>query len=163
MIDSMTTDRIFALVGVILLALEVLSLPAPLCGSPAASACSLGCGHRLRLVRSPRAGRWRSLALAALAAAIYLELVLLPRSRLGKRSQHDSPRCTPPASRCWRHPRTGGRPEAEARDDAGPERLRAASRAGATRPFAQSGHAGQRRPRSACMGLDNFRLIVSKP
>jgi membrane-bound ClpP family serine protease len=149
---------VFFAAGIILLALEIVT-PGPLCGIAGTISMILGVikafdtfgplGGTLAIV----------LALAALAAVIYLEFVWLPRSRLAKKFTMDTTleaTSQPPPAR----PEEVVGREAVAETTLAPGGfVRVADRR--YEAYCRSGHAPVG-ARLKVVGLDNFRLIVSK-
>jgi membrane-bound ClpP family serine protease len=149
---------VFFALGVILLALEVVT-PGPLCGITGCICMTLGVVKAFALFGATGGALAVLLALAALAAVIYLEFFWLPRSRLVKRFSMDTTLHTtsqpPPAD----PGQVIGR-EAEAVTTLAPGGyVRVDGRR--YEAFCRSGHA-EAGDRLKVVGLDNFRLIVSK-
>jgi len=149
---------VFFVLGIILLALEIVT-PGPLCGITGCICMALGVAKAFALYGAVGGGVAVVLALAALAAVIYLEFVWLPRSRLVKQFSMDTTLHTtsqpPPAE----PEQVVGR-EAEAETTLAPGGyVRVDGRR--YEAFCRSGHA-EAGERLKVVGLDNFRLIVSK-
>ena len=149
---------VFFALGIILLALEIVT-PGPLCGIAGCICMVLGVIKAFGLFGSLGGAVAVLLALAALATVIYLEFVWLPRSRLVKKFSMDTtlhatsqPLPAVPADVVGR--------EAVAETTLAPggyvliddHRYEA---------FCRSGHVPVG-ARLKVVGLDNFRLIVSK-
>jgi membrane-bound ClpP family serine protease len=147
----------FAL-GIILLALEVVT-PGPLCGIAGCVCMVLGVINAFGLFGPLGGALAVALALAALAAVIYLEFFWLPRSRLAKKFTMDT---TLQA--------TSQPPPAHPDDVIGREAVAETTLApgGYVRiedhryeAYCRSGHVAVG-ARLKVVGLDNFRLIVSE-
>jgi len=149
---------VFFALGIILLALEVVT-PGPLCGIAGCVCMVLGVVNAFGTFGPLGGALAVVLALAALAAVIYLEFVWLPRSRLAKRFTMDTTLHT-----------TSQPPPARLEEVIGLEAV-------AETTLAPGGYVriGDRRYEAFCrsghvaagvglkvVGLDNFRLIVSK-
>jgi membrane-bound ClpP family serine protease len=147
----------FAL-GIILLALEVVT-PGPLCGIAGCVCMVLGVINAFGLF-GPLGGTLAvMLALAALAAVIYLEFVWLPRSRLAKRFTMDT------TLQATSQPLPANPEEVVGREAVAETTL---APGGYVRiedrryeAYCRSGHVPVG-ARLKVVGLDNFRLIVEK-
>jgi len=148
---------LFAL-GIILLALEVVT-PGPLCGITGCVCMGLGVAKAFALFGATGGVLAAFLALAALATVIYLEFFWLPRSRLVKRFSMDTTLGA-----------TSQPPPADPGQVIGREAVAETTLApgGYVRvdgrryeAFCRSGHAAAG-ARLTVVGLDNFRVIVSK-
>jgi membrane-bound serine protease (ClpP class) len=149
---------VFFALGIILLALEIVT-PGPLCGIAGCICMVLGVIKAFAMFGSLGGALAVLLALAALAAVVYLEFVWLPRSRLVKKfsmntTLHATSQPLPavPADVVGR--------EAVAETTLAPGGyVRIEDRR--YEAFCRSGHAPVG-ARLKVVGLDNFRLIVSK-
>ena len=149
---------VFFVLGIILLALEIVT-PGPLCGIAGCVCMVLGVINAFGRF-GPLGGTLAvAMALAALAAVIYLEFVWLPRSRLAKAFTMDTTLHA-----------TSQPPPAELAEVLGREAVAETTLApgGFVRiedrryeAFCRSGHAAAG-ARLKVVVLDNFRLIVSK-
>lgn len=149
---------VFFALGIILLALEIVT-PGPLCGIAGCICMALGVVNAFDRFGSLGGALAVVLALGALASVIYLEFVWLPRSRLAKAFTMDT---TLQA--------TSQPPPADLREVLGREAVAETTlapggyvRIGDHRyeAFCRSGHVAPG-SRLKVVGLDNFRLIVSK-
>jgi len=148
---------VFFALGIILLALEVVT-PGPLCGIAGCVCMVLGVINAFGLFGPLGGALAVVMALAALAAVIYLEFFWLPRSRLAKKFTMDTTLHA-----------TSQPPPANPDDVVGRERGR--NDAGSGRyvriedrryeAYCRSGHVAVG-ARLKVVGLDNFRLIVSE-
>ena len=149
---------VFFSLGIILLALEVVT-PGPLCGIAGCVCMVLGVVNAFSLFGPLGGALAVVIALAALAAVIYLEFFWLPRSRLAKKFTMDTTLHA-----------TSQPPPANPADVVGREAVAETTLApgGYVRiedrryeAYCRSGHV----PAGASLkvvGLDNFRLIVEK-
>jgi len=148
---------IFAL-AIVLLALEVVT-PGPLCGITGCICMAVGVARAFTLF-GPTGGMLAVLlAVAALAAVVYLEFFWLPRSRLVKRFSMDTTLHTPSQPPPADPDQVVGR-EAVAETTLAPGGyVRVDGRR--YEAFCRSGHA-EAGDRLKVVGLDSFRVIVSK-
>jgi len=149
---------VFFALGIILLALEVVT-PGPLCGIAGCICMVLGVVNAFGRFGPLGGALAVALALGALASVIYLEFFWLPRSRLAKAFTLDT---TLQA--------TSQPPPADLQEVLGREAVAETTlapggyvRIGDRRyqAFCRSGHVAPG-ARLKVVGLDNFRLIVSK-
>jgi membrane-bound ClpP family serine protease len=149
---------VFFVLGIILLALEVVT-PGPLCGIAGCVCMVLGVINAFGLFGPVGGALSVVMALSALAAVIYLEFFWLPRSRLAKRFTMDTTLHA-----------TSQPPPAQPDEVIGREAVAETTLApgGYVRiedrryeAYCRSGHVAVG-ARLKVVGLDNFRLIVSK-
>ncbi len=149
---------VFFAVGIVLLALEIVT-PGPLCGIAGCICMVLGVVNAFGAFGALGGTLAVALALAALAAVIYLEFVWLPRSRLAKRFTMDTTlhaTSQPPPAQ---PDQVVGR-EAEAETTLAPGGY-VRIEENRYEAFCRDGYAAAG-TRLRVVGLDNFRLIVSK-
>jgi membrane-bound ClpP family serine protease len=149
---------VFFALGIILLALEVVT-PGPLCGIAGCVCMVLGVVNAFGLFGPLGGALAVVIALAALAAVIYLEFFWLPRSRLAKKFTMDTTlhaTSQPPPA----HPDEVIGREAVAETTLAPGGyVRIEDRR--YEAYCRSGHVAVG-ARLKVVGLDNFRLIVSE-
>jgi membrane-bound ClpP family serine protease len=149
---------VFFALGIILLALEVVT-PGPLCGIAGCVCMVLGVVNAFGLFGPLGGALAVVIALAALAAVIYLEFFWLPRSRLAKKFTMDTTlhaTSQPPPA----HPDDVIGREAVAETTLAPGGyVRIEDRR--YEAYCRSGHVAVG-ARLKVVGLDNFRLIVSE-
>ena len=149
---------VFFALGIILLALEIVT-PGPLCGIAGCICMVLGVIKAFGMFGSVGGALAVVIALAALATVVYLEFVWLPRSRLVKKfSMHTTLHATSQPLPAVPADVVGREAVAETTLAPGGYVLIEDRRYEA---FCRSGHAPVG-ARLKVVGLDNFRLIVSK-
>lgn len=154
----MTTIVLLFLIGIVLLATDAF-LASFVLGALGTVAMLAGCVFAYQDYGFGGAALSAGLAVVLLAAAVYVELVVLPRSRLGRgmvvQSTVSSTSQPPPAATAS----VTGR-EAEALTTLAPSGYVSVD-GQRYEAFCQSGHVS-RGTRLRVVGVDNFRLIVSK-
>ena len=155
----MTTIIILYLVGIALLAADVFASSFILAIAGAFSMAA-GCFAAFRIYGGSAAGLAALVAFALLGLTVYLELVVLPRTRLGRGLVVHSTTGTPSPPVAPSADAVVGKP-AEALTTLAPSGY-VSVEGRRYEAFCQSGLAAKGSTLTV-VGLDNFRLVVSKP